>query len=259
MTGRTGYTAVSNGDAPDFGGDITNVYEHFDPLIGESVDTAASLPSSGNWVGRTVLVEDTGIQYVCVALTATWVPVNANSGVFRIKPATVAGTGVSLGTNGAVSFTTATAVSLNGVFSSTFDAVRFVFEYTAKSANSTVLCRLRSSGSDISTSNYNSQRTAGSSSGYAGVNQLAQAYYALDLSPGAVSGFGLIDITVVGAALSAPTKLTGVFGSGVGNTDSRGGTVAGHYSASTQVDGITFYPDTGTITGKVRVYGLNNN
>lgn len=63
MAGKTGYTGVSNGDAPDFGPDITDVYEHFDPLIGESAADASALPSSGNWAHREVMALDTKIVY----------------------------------------------------------------------------------------------------------------------------------------------------------------------------------------------------
>jgi hypothetical protein len=43
---------------------MTIIYEHFDPLIGESVETATALPSSGNWPNRTVMAEDTKIVHV---------------------------------------------------------------------------------------------------------------------------------------------------------------------------------------------------
>lgn len=74
MAGRTGYTAITNASAMLGPAQITGVYEHFDDLVGESVASAASLPSSGNWVGRTVLAEDTGIQWVCTELPNTWKP-----------------------------------------------------------------------------------------------------------------------------------------------------------------------------------------
>jgi hypothetical protein len=63
MTGRTGYTAVSNSKVPDFGGDITAVYAHFDALINETRANAAALPISGNWAGRLIGVQDTGAVY----------------------------------------------------------------------------------------------------------------------------------------------------------------------------------------------------
>jgi hypothetical protein len=64
MAGRTGYTAITNGDAYNPAVDMTGILEHFDPLIGEEIDTASNLPASGNWVGRTITAEDTGIVYV---------------------------------------------------------------------------------------------------------------------------------------------------------------------------------------------------
>jgi hypothetical protein len=70
MTGRTNYTGVSNGDVPDFGTDITDVYEHFDPLVGESAATVGALPSTGNWTGRTVWVVAESAHYVWTG--STW-------------------------------------------------------------------------------------------------------------------------------------------------------------------------------------------
>jgi len=36
---------------------MTEIYEHFDPLIGESVSTVSALPVGNNWVGRHIYVE----------------------------------------------------------------------------------------------------------------------------------------------------------------------------------------------------------
>lgn len=62
MTGRTGYTPTPAEFDPQT--HIDDVYEHFDPLIGESVPTATALPASGNWDGRTVYVIDAKSHYV---------------------------------------------------------------------------------------------------------------------------------------------------------------------------------------------------
>lgn len=58
MAGNTGYTPVSNADPMQGPAQITDVYEHFDPLIGERRANAGALPTSGNWPGRTIFVED---------------------------------------------------------------------------------------------------------------------------------------------------------------------------------------------------------
>lgn len=72
MTGRTGYTEFDNGLPPEGPDQMNTIFEHFDPLIGESVATASALPSSGNWVGRTIHVEDIDVIAQCVALPGTW-------------------------------------------------------------------------------------------------------------------------------------------------------------------------------------------
>lgn len=70
MAGRTGYNAVDN-SSPMLGPDqITDVYEHFDALVGESKPTAGDLPPTGNWPGRTIMAEDTGAVYRWVG--STW-------------------------------------------------------------------------------------------------------------------------------------------------------------------------------------------
>ena len=51
---------------------ITDVYEHYDALVGESRATAAELPATGNWLGRQIMAEDTGALYQCTALPGTW-------------------------------------------------------------------------------------------------------------------------------------------------------------------------------------------
>lgn len=72
MAGRTGYTPITNA-SPMLGPDqVTDVYEHFDPLVGESRATAAGLPATGNWLGRQIMAEDTGALYQCTALPGTW-------------------------------------------------------------------------------------------------------------------------------------------------------------------------------------------
>lgn len=78
MTGFTGYTGVTNDNPFAPPADMTAVYEHFDPLVGETVATAADLPAASNWVGRTVYVADTKTLYVWDG--AAWGSINADTG-----------------------------------------------------------------------------------------------------------------------------------------------------------------------------------
>jgi hypothetical protein len=73
MTGRTNYTAPTNGLAPEGPAQIAAAYAHFDALIGESVAAVANLPASGNWNGRTIYVEATDSVYVWRGAAWRWV------------------------------------------------------------------------------------------------------------------------------------------------------------------------------------------
>ena len=96
MAGRTGYTAVDN-SSPMLGPDqITDVYKHYDALVGESRPTAADLPATGNWLGRQIMAEDTGSLYQCTALPGTWRRIWSPGTPFAeaAGTASVAGTGI---------------------------------------------------------------------------------------------------------------------------------------------------------------------
>lgn len=71
MTGRTNYTAPTADLLPDGPAQITAVYVKFDALIGESVANAAALPTTNNFVGRTISTQDTQDYYLCTDATGT--------------------------------------------------------------------------------------------------------------------------------------------------------------------------------------------
>lgn len=60
VTGGTPPTGASPFRVPE---DIDAVYQHFGDESMFSVATAADLPASGNWEGRTLLARDTGVEY----------------------------------------------------------------------------------------------------------------------------------------------------------------------------------------------------
>lgn len=62
MAGKTGYTPT--GPAMQGRAQIDDVYEHFDPLVGEARANAAALPATGNWPGRAIMLQDTGRMVV---------------------------------------------------------------------------------------------------------------------------------------------------------------------------------------------------
>ena len=84
------------------------------------------------------------------------VALDSELGLSLITPTSIAATGGSgsISSTGAVSFTSASAISLNGVFSSTYTNYRIMFHATGASGNASITYRLRKDGSDASGSNY---------------------------------------------------------------------------------------------------------
>ena len=70
MVGRTGYTATP--DTFDPAVQIDAAQAHFDALIGQKFPLISDLPSTGNWIGRTALVEEDKSIRVCTGLPSTW-------------------------------------------------------------------------------------------------------------------------------------------------------------------------------------------
>ncbi len=172
---------------------------------------------------------------------------NGGFGLVLMKPSTVVN-GTDNG-KGTISFTTASSVSLNGVFTSTYKNYRLIFNLKANAA-SLIRCRFRASGSDNSTSNYyfTSQQINGASwtdLGNANADTTAVIFYN-DTNESNTS----MDVYTPQTVNRTSYASSGHYG--------RLGTyAAGVFDTTAQFDGITFFP-TGTITGTVSVYGYKN-
>lgn len=64
MAGRTNYVELKNTDPMNGPAQINAVAAHFDALAGEARANLAALPTTGNWPGRTIFVEDIDTQLV---------------------------------------------------------------------------------------------------------------------------------------------------------------------------------------------------
>ncbi len=151
------------------------------------------------------------------------------------------------------SFTTQSSVSLNDVFSATYDNY-YILTYLRTSATSgtEIRVRLRSGGTD-NTNNWNtltdwtSNTTLGSGSNNSGVN-----YGVLCFGGNLVSiSHGII--TQPFAALN-----TGIINNSLEQSDSDQytSTHGAYHSQATSYTGLTIYPAAGTITGKVTIFGM---
>jgi hypothetical protein len=166
----------------------------------------------------------------------------------------VAGVGAtaSIGVNGSVTFTSATSLSLNGVFTSGFDNYMISMRLNASPGDDFVH-RFRVSGSDNSTaSSYVGQYLDANNTTISGARQ------ALTYGRGAYAAGtqrGGFTYNIYGPALTQPTAWRCISSSD-GNSayifD-----VAGTHNQSVTYDGITFLQmGSGLFTGLVSVYGL---
>jgi hypothetical protein len=186
------------------------------------------------------------------------VALDSELGLSLITPTSVATTGGSnsISTTGAVSFTSASAISLNGCFSSTYDNYRINFQTTTISTGSDVDLLLygRSNGVNTTTSTV-SERIVQWSTTITGGETTNGRFGA---SSNTYSNFSQYSIEIKAPFLSQRT----IWNSS-GSYVSNGGVpyqvlIMGYVDLSTSFDGITFYPSSGTITGTVRIYGYRN-
>ena len=186
----------------------------------------------------------------------TYAPVAAG-GLVQIVASSIAATGGSgsISSNGAVSFTSASAISLNGCFSSDYNRYVINVDCDSASANIDVLFRLRVSGSDAAT-NY-SYAGAGYRASGSGFNPVSTSATYVDIGRGGASYVCHSTFQVIDPFIATPTVLLGQFGS----KDSASTFInnfGGYHSDSTSYTGFTVYPNTGTFTGTIRVYGYRN-
>jgi hypothetical protein len=191
-------------------------------------------------------------------VAAAYAPIAAG-GLVQITPTSIAATGGSgsISATGAVSFTSASAISLNGCFSSTYQNYRIILTVTAKSVTDELWMRLRSSGTDSTGTNYNLANY------YAGTpavgngslsTQTKWTFYGIN---SAAAGRNVYPIDIANPFLAQETT-------GSGSSASQGTTgfywqgFALLHDAGSSYDGFTFLPQTGTFAGSIRIYGYRN-
>jgi hypothetical protein len=154
-------------------------------------------------------------------------------------------------------FTTSSAVSIDSVFTSTYQNYKMIINYSAVSGTDAVITIVgRASGSDVTTAStwFNQQESTTSST-----------YSTVALNTGRISlvntGFAERVQQVVEIQSPQLAKITSYQTQYLGY-NSGGQTYSykhiGMYNATTQMDGFKLLPSTGTISGTVRIYGYKN-
>jgi len=187
--------------------------------------------------------------------TADW---GSRAGLAKIVPSSVAvgsGTG-SASTTGLVTFSGCSSVSLNDVFSATYDNYQIVVECDG-SASDQIRMRLRVSGSDL-TSGYNAEMkfaAFGSNSNTFNDNANATDRWILGLTPNGADGRFSSSVNICNPFASKAKTINGL------STGTKGGAYrgfaifGGDVGGTTSYSSFTIYPASGNITGTISVYG----
>ena len=183
--------------------------------------------------------------------------VNTSAGLKLLTPTSVAvgsGTG-SVNTNGTVTFSGASSVSLNGVFSTTYDNYVIRYSYLGSAASTSDL-RLRVSGTDNSAANYQRQLM--------NVNNASTSFTRITGQTTWVNAIAH-DTTTSWLSLfeihrpfnTSPTSAISL-GTDEGNTELRAVNTYYRHTTSTSFDGFSMLVNSGNITGTVSVYGYKD-
>lgn len=210
-------------------------------------DATARAAQTGMVTGSLGYQTDTGVDYRYDG--SAWVLLL--SGLNLLKPTTVTG-GTIVG-KGGITVSAVSAVSVNGVFSSTFDFNRINLNLTTSGAASLTVT-LRVAGTDAAT-NYDRQSLVGSSAAASASQTLAATSWTINSAIAGAKHSGNIDLFDAGNAVAT----TGT--SAIASVDNPMTTSAsyrawalGHRTA-TAYDGFTITASTGTISGKISVMG----
>jgi hypothetical protein len=225
--------------------DINDAVEALEAKLGIGASPAGSATSGQ------VLTASTGG-------TTTWSTPTAG-GLIQIVPSSIAvagaGSSGSVSTNGQITFGTATSVTINDVFSTTYDNYLILIDQIG-TANSDLDWRFRVAGSDNSSAVYCFQFS----------DFTTVSTYVSNRTTNGTSG----RITPLNNALRSRTQLmcytpfltrTTSWYSESTKTDGTAPTTAifsGVFTNTTSFTGFTLLPQSGNVTGSISIYGYRN-
>ena len=178
----------------------------------------------------------------------------AGDGLVTMTPTSIAhsGTSATINADGSVDFSAVTSLSLNGVFTSSFDNYLINVRLNV-STDDNIYIRYRASGTDATATNYTRQYLAVGGTLKVG-ERITSASVAGITYASSASNNG-VAVHVYGPYLAQPTASRSVTTSGYLNAFMQD--EATTHSLSTSYDGFTIFPATGalTITGNIAVFG----
>lgn len=188
--------------------------------------------------------------------TAGWYNTEKTAGLVPIKATTatiVSGTG-SANSLGVVSFTNATKVQLDGIFSGNYRHYKIVFSAAQNTSNGGWSFRGITSGTENTSAAYFLQYLEAGSTTYVG-NQNGQTSGSISASS---AGFtASAEIMVYNPNIATTTQLHSLSLRGEGASTNLSSYMSG-ISSSAQFTGISLFTSAGTFTGTVQVFGIND-
>ena len=183
-----------------------------------------------------------------LATTASVTSAVAPMGLVAVAPTSIANSGGSASlSNYTVSFSGVSSISLNGCFTGDYDNYRMLVSVDSLSTGVQLYFRMRLAGADNSSAQYNSAYVEGYSGGTVGGTSTGQTQGQFSYS-----GTNAIHACEMsGPALAKPTGFVTTTGRSTPTVVLFGG----RHNVSTAYDGITLYPNSGTMTGSVSVFG----
>ena len=191
--------------------------------------------------------------------SAGWYVSGRQTGLLPVRPSSVviaSGSGAMSAIN-ELSFSGATSISMNGVFTSAFKNYKILINIDGITATTNLKFRTRLNGVDESGSIHNQGGTIARANGtgsYAAASVNDAQFYLNFMQSGFV---GTTELTVFAPQISILTSLVskslGQETSSVSAVD-----VCGTQTSVRTADGFTIFNSAGTIGGTVTVYGFNN-
>jgi hypothetical protein len=248
--------------------DINDAVEAIEAKIGVGSSTAGSATAGYalvNTSGGTTAYSLLGVSGLSsgTAVANTFLRANGSGaatfaptaqGLTLLIPSSVAvgsGTG-TVSATGTVDFSGVSSVSINDVFSATYQNYKVLVTGTG-SGLFDMQIRLRVSGSDDSTSNsYVSQYIQANSTTVTATRATANSF---NIGIFANVQRSVLEIDFFYPFTATPTNLKGISSSGENAALFR--QTAGTHNQSTSYTGFTLFPSSGNITGEMSVYGYN--
>jgi hypothetical protein len=254
--------------------DINDAVEAIEAKIGVGSSTAGSATAGYalvNTSGGTTAYSLLGVSGLSsgTAVANTFLRANGSGaatfaptaqGLTLLIPSSVAvgsGTG-TVSATGTVDFSGASSVSINDVFSATYNNYKVLLRLTAASEDLTPSLRFRVSGADNSTANYSRTAFFAGSDGTSGTNNTSGATsYGLGTFDTTVPTYHLHDMLISLPFATDYTILTNLSTTRNGSANNFVNAESCFFNATTSFTGFSIIASTGNFTGSVSIFGIN--